>query len=112
MERHEHFWMHGHGHLWMHGHHWGQAASGTPGTLLGTLSTLLWILFFIGLAWTLLQWLIPHLADIFDKAPTDVPAMEILRQRYAAGEINDATFERMRQRLEASYPHDGPRPPT
>ncbi len=108
--RHEHLWMHRHEHLWMHGHHW--APGWEPGTLLATASTLLWILFFIGLAWTLLQWLIPHLADIFDEPPTDIPAMEILRQRYAAGEIDDATFERMRERLEASYPHDEPRPPS
>ena len=29
-------------------------------------------------------------------------ALEILRQRYARGEIDDATFARMRQQLEAS----------
>ncbi len=30
-------------------------------------------------------------------------ALEILRQRYARGEIDAATFEQMRERLEASY---------
>ncbi len=40
-------------------------------------------------------------------------ALEILRQRYASGEIDATTFEQMRERLEASYsresyglPHD------
>jgi uncharacterized membrane protein len=33
-------------------------------------------------------------------------AMEILRQRYARGEIDGTTFEQMRERIDASY---GPR---
>src|SRR6266700_6556830 len=33
-------------------------------------------------------------------------AMELLRQRYARGEIDSTAFEQMRERLEASY---GPR---
>jgi uncharacterized membrane protein len=33
-------------------------------------------------------------------------AMEILRQRYARGEIDGTTFEQMRERIEATY---GPR---
>lgn len=33
-------------------------------------------------------------------------AMEILRQRYARGEIDEATFERMRQRLESRAARD------
>ena len=43
-------------------------------------------------------------------------ALETLRQRYAAGEIDAVTFEQMRERLEASYPHSEPhsepRPPS
>ncbi len=34
---------------------------------------------------------------------TEVSALEILRQRYAAGEIDTLTFEQMRERLMASY---------
>jgi putative membrane protein len=33
-------------------------------------------------------------------------AMEILRQRFARGEIDTATFEQMRERLEASGTRD------
>ena len=36
-------------------------------------------------------------------APTEHQALEILRQRYARGEIDAATFDQMRERLEASY---------
>jgi len=35
--------------------------------------------------------------------PADPPALEILRRRYAAGEIDTVTFEQMWERLEASY---------
>ncbi len=34
--------------------------------------------------------------------PAQPSAMEILRQRYARGEIDAATFEQMRERLESS----------
>jgi hypothetical protein len=35
--------------------------------------------------------------------PAYPSALEILRRRYAAGEIDAGTFEQMRERLEASY---------
>ena len=35
-----------------------------------------------------------------------LPAIEILRQRYARGEIDEATFDRMRQQLELSTARD------
>ena len=34
--------------------------------------------------------------------PTQLSALEILRQRYARGEIDATTYEQMRERLEAS----------
>ena len=45
------------------------------------------------------------ISDIFGIAPPDASPLEILRQRYAAGEIDAVTFEQMRERLEASYSH-------
>jgi putative membrane protein len=36
-------------------------------------------------------------------SPAQSSAMEILRQRYARGEIDAATFDQMRERLEASH---------
>ena len=94
------------------------------GTLLSALSTVLWIALFIGLAWALLRWVFPYIlpimagimagimADIFGMEPVDTPPLEILRQRYAAGEIDAVTFEQMRERLEASYHHEEPRHPS
>jgi uncharacterized membrane protein len=108
--------MHRHEHLWAHGHPWSQGYGWGPEMLLSTLGTVLWIALFIGLAWTLLEWIIPYIlpmiADIFGMTPTGPSALEILRQRYAAGEIDAVTFEQMRERLEASYPHNEPRPPS
>ncbi len=109
-------WAHGHGHPW--GHPWGHPGGFDPGPgmLLSTLNNLLWIALFIGLALVLLRWLMPYimpmLADFFGMVPTDIPPLEILRQRYAAGEINAVTFEQMRERLEASYPHSEPPHPS
>jgi len=85
--------------------------------LLSTLNTALWVALFIILAWALLRWISPYIlpmiADIFGLEPADHSALEILRQRYAAGEIDAVTFERVRERLGASYskkskgiPHD------
>jgi putative membrane protein len=43
-----------------------------------------------------------------DMPPQGPSALEILRQRYARGEIDAVTFEQMRERLESS---GGPREP-
>ena len=100
----EHPWMHGH--HWMYGHHWGYNPG--PAMFLSVLTTVFWVALLIGLAWILLRWILPYIlpviADIFSWPPAEnPPALEILRQRYAAGEIDAVTFEQMRERLEASY---------
>lgn len=105
---------HRHGHMWAHGHPWVDGHIWGPEILLSTLHTVFWIAVFMGLAWALLRWISPYImpiiADIFDLepyprdgVPAYPPALEILRQRYAAGEIDAVTFEQMRERLEASY---------
>lgn len=101
----------------MHWHTWGGGFFGGPGMLLSVLAILFWIALMIGLAWAILSLLIPAirpmLSDIFGSNSTNISALEILRRRYAAGEIDTATFEQMRERLMASYqqesrvmPHD------
>jgi len=43
------------------------------------------------------------LANIFVSKSANISALEILRQRYASGEIDADTFEQMQERLIASY---------
>jgi len=104
--------MHRFGHPWVYEHMRGDEFGWWPGTLLSALSTVLLVALFIGLAWALLRWFFPYIqpimADIFDRpadlASQEPSALEILRRRYAAGEIDADTFEQMRERLESSSP--------
>jgi putative membrane protein len=72
------------------------------------LGTLVWIALLVVLVWALLHWLTTRNAPVIGYHPTPQPyqpsAVEILRERYARGEIDDATFQQMRERLEASTP--------
>ncbi len=57
------------------------------------------------LVWALVRWLTTRTST---SEPTGPSAMDILRQRYARGEIDTATFEQMRAQLEASTPNRQP----
>ena len=109
--------MHRFEHHWMYGPPGGDGFFWWPGMLFSVLSTLFWIALLIGLVWAILSLLLPSikpmLKDILGMKSTDASALEILRRRYAAGEIDTVTFEQMRERLMASYqqeshgmPHD------
>ena len=95
----------------MDGHPWGGGFFEGPGLLFSVLGTLFWIALMIGLSWAILSLLIPvmrpMLADIFGSKSTGVSALELLRQRYAAGEIDAVTFDQMQERLIASYQQEG-----
>lgn len=99
--------MHRFGHPWVYEHMRGDEFGWWPAMLLSALNTIFWLALSIGLAWALLRWVFPYIlpimADIFRGPATEPAALEILRQRYAAGEIDAVTFERMWERLEASY---------
>ena len=90
--------------MWGYGFGWGW--------LMMSFGTVLWIALLVVLVWALISWLNRKTTTV---APsnTSVPpggpsAMEILRQRYARGEIDTATFEHMRERLEGSGVHSSP----
>lgn len=91
---------------WGYGHPWGHAW-GSGGSSISTLTALWWLVLLAGLAWLAWWWLGPHLrpwlASLFDHEAATPSALELLRRRYAAGEIDTETFEQMQERLEASY---------
>jgi putative membrane protein len=85
--------------MWGYGFSWG-------GMFLMLLGMALWIALLVVLVWAIIRWL-----DRRNTAPptqgpgkpaTGPSALEILRQRYARGKIDTATFEQMRERLAAS----------
>jgi putative membrane protein len=72
------------------------------------LGTTLWILLLTVLIWALITWLNrrwnkpqPRQGSL---EPSALSAREILEQRYARGEIDQATFQQMRERLGVSNP--------
>ncbi len=82
--------------MW-YGYGWG-------GMLLMLLSMLLWFAVLGLLVWAPVRWLTVH-APSSGSPPsgsTGPSAIEILRQRFARGEIDTTTFEQMRERLEGS----------
>ncbi|MGE5334242.1 MAG: SHOCT domain-containing protein [Nitrososphaerota archaeon] len=74
------------------------------------IGSLFWIAVVGVVIWALVRWLSSR------SQPTTMPpvaggqsALEILRQRYARGEIDAATYEQMRERLEGSSMMSVPR---
>ena len=74
--------------MWGYGFGWGWFMMAFGG--------ILWIAILVILVWALIRWW-------ERREPISGPsALEILRQRYARGEIDTATFEQMRERLQAT----------
>ena len=63
---------------------------------------ILWIAVLVILAWALIRWLGRKTPTSGLSTPASPSALEILQQRYARGEIDTATFEQMRERLQAT----------
>jgi putative membrane protein len=79
--------------MW-YGYSWGSA-------LIMLLNMVFWAAIIGLLVWALVRWLTLRSPGAGAPGPS---ALEILRQRYARGDIDAATFEQMRARLEDSAP--------
>ncbi len=79
--------------MWGYGFGWGW--------LMMSFGMVLWIALLVVLVWAMIRWL--ERKTPTTRTPAAGPsALEILQQRYARGEIDTATFEHMRERLQAS----------
>jgi uncharacterized membrane protein len=85
--------------MWRHQYHLGPS--------IHLLITGLWVALLLVLVCAFLIWSSRKKVAVsgYSYRPAPLPhqpnALEILRQRYALGEIDDVTFENMRERLEA-----------
>ena len=73
------------------------------------LGRIFWLVILGLLIWGMIRWLSTrsrhiHMPPMYTPGmpPSQLSAMEILRRRYARGEIDTATYESMRERLENS----------
>jgi putative membrane protein len=78
-------------------------------------SSLFWLALVAVAVWALVRFLghqtRPGTRSQRDDLPNGLSAEEILRQRYARGEIDDATFARIREQLAASASREPALPP-
>lgn len=82
---------------------WGYYPSWGGMFLMMVVGNVLWIALLGVLVWTVIRWFVrrPGVLGSRDPGPLGGPsALEILRQRYARGEIDAVTFEQMRERLD------------
>lgn len=88
--------------MWGYGFGWGWVMMG--------FGMILWIALLGVLVWALLRWLDRRANGARPQGPATPAhgpsALEILQQRFARGEIDAATFEQMRERLEGSATHE------
>src|SRR5690349_22836296 len=79
---------------------WGYGLSWPGMFIMMTLGSLLWIALIAIIVWASMSFL--NKKGSFTTRTSAPSAIEILRQRYARGEIDSATFEQMRAQLQES----------
>jgi putative membrane protein len=84
---------------------WGYNMAGMGWWII--VSSLLWLGLIAIAVWAFARWASRPTRRDASSVPPTPSAIEILRQRFARGEIESDTFERMRWQLEAAEP----RPP-
>jgi len=75
---------------------------GWGGWLIMSVGMVFLTVLLIVLVWALIRWINGRPPQSGVPLAGGPSALEILEQRYARGEIDEATFERMRERLQAS----------
>ncbi len=80
--------------MWGYGFGWGWFMMAFGGVL--------WIAILVILVWALIRWLERKTHVSAPSGSASPSAVEVLRQRYARGELDAATFEQMRERLQAT----------
>ena len=83
---------------------WGYVSTGMGWWMV--VSSLIWLILIAAAVWALMRWVAHQTRSGGSGQPGGggamLSAMEILRRRYARGEIDGDNFERMRHQLEAS----------
>ncbi len=80
--------------MWGYGFGWGWFIMMFGGVL--------WIAVLVVLVWALIRGFERKAPAPGSSTPANASALEILRQRYARGEIDTPTFEQMRERLQVT----------
>ncbi len=79
---------------------WGYGFDG--GWFIMMFGGVLLIAVLVVLVWALIRWFERKAPAPGSSTPANASALEILRQRYARGEIDTATYEQMRERLQVT----------
>ena len=74
---------------------------GWGGFGLGWVFMVLWWVVILALVVGLIRWLFTGHANSSESRPVDKKHMDILKERYARGDIDRETYERMRRELES-----------
>jgi uncharacterized membrane protein len=86
---------------------WGHTLTGMGWWMV--ISSISWLGLIAIAVWTFARWASRATRQVTSSSPAAPSVTEILRQRFAHGEIDSDTFERMRQQIEAP-PTEQPTP--